>query len=130
MPSERPTRVLLIEDDTALRRGTRQLLERHGHQVVELESGVGAEAAVSRHRIEVVITDLAMPEREGVETLRALKSHYPDLAVIVVTATAFVSIATKLGADRCFSKPVAFAQLNSAVAELAQRNWLSLERRP
>lgn len=121
-----PIRVLLIEDLLAVRRGMRQLLEKHGYVVHELSSGVGAEAAVRQFDIDVVVTDLAMPDRQGVDTIRGIRHEFPELPVIVVTATPFASLAQNLGAYRCFSKPVLFADLSAAIEELYQ-SWRTRE---
>ncbi|HEY4319917.1 MAG TPA: response regulator [Gemmatimonadales bacterium] len=76
--------VLLVEDDDAVRRATRKMLERTGYSVLEAADGKAglAVAAQHRQRIDLVVTDLMMPGMDGHAFAQALQADYPDLQVI------------------------------------------------
>jgi CheY-like chemotaxis protein len=111
-------RVLLIEDVALVRQTTRALIERHGLDVVELCNGVGAEDVVSQQQVDLVLTDLAMPDRDGAQTIRSLRQRYPKLPIVVLTGTALHSMAQQLGADESLNKPASPATLYAVLDEL------------
>lgn len=121
MPEAPNRRVLLIDDVEAVRKSTRMLLEHHGLEVHELSSGLGAEDAVARHRIALVLTDLAMPDRDGAQTVRSLRRRYPDLPIIVLTGTALAGMAEQCGANCALTKPVRAKTLFGALDALLDR---------
>src|SRR5688572_19544518 len=107
MKQSTKTRVLLIDDREDDRNQIKGDLLLNGYDVLELSSGVGAEQLIASEGVGVVITDIAMPDREGVETVRALRNRFPKLPIFVVTRTHFGNVALLLGAIRSFQKPVA-----------------------
>jgi CheY-like chemotaxis protein len=109
---------LLIEDVALVRQTTRALIERHGLDVVELCNGVGAEDVVSQQQVDLVLTDLAMPDRDGAQTIRSLRQRYPKLPIVVLTGTALHSMAQQLGADESLNKPASPATLYAVLDEL------------
>ena len=116
--------ILLIDDDQTLRRALRLSLEKLGHAVVEAREGQAGLAAFKSQPIDLVITDLIMPEMEGVETIRALKKLSPGVPIIAITGGGrgspenYLSIAQQFGAAKVFAKPFEFAALCSAVTML------------
>ena len=71
-------RVLLIEDDASVRRIVRKMLERGRHEVTEAENGRVGLDRLRDSAFDLVITDIVMPEMDGLETLIELRKHYPD----------------------------------------------------
>jgi DNA-binding NarL/FixJ family response regulator len=80
-------RILLVDDQRLLREGLRTLLELHDDLRVVGEAGDGlqAEALIERVHPQVVLMDLRMPRRDGVEATRRIARHWPDVAVLVLT---------------------------------------------
>src|SRR5581483_6883226 len=78
--------ILLVEDKDSLRTMLRHALEAQGHTVVEARDQREAEAALPASRPAVVLSDLRLPEGDGLGVLRAAKEFDPDTPVIVMTA--------------------------------------------
>src|SRR5579862_2914796 len=74
--------ILLVEDDTYLRKMWARLLSQHGLEVVEAENGRAAMEQMLRKPADLVITDMVMPEMDGVETIVALRRGYPGIKII------------------------------------------------
>ena len=115
-------KILLIDDDDQFRKMLRKVLEKEGYAVEEAEDG---EKGIHRYRqapADLVVTDLLMPNMEGIETLRALRASDQKVPVIVVSgggvggAGAYLSAARRLGASSTFTKPFDRVQFLEAVA--------------
>lgn len=79
------TRILVIDDEPQVRAMLRQMLEREGYEVVEAEEG---EEGMRRYReqpVDLVITDILMPQKEGIETIRALRRTNPGVKIIAIS---------------------------------------------
>jgi DNA-binding response OmpR family regulator len=102
----------------------RQVMEWAGHEVVEAADGREGTRLQRQHRADLVITDLIMPEQEGLETITALRRDYPGLKIIAISGggrigpEAYLPAARELGADRVFSKPFDVQELAETVREL------------
>lgn len=116
--------VLIIDDDTSIRRVLRSALERAGHHVEE--AGDGAEG-MQRYRTapaDLVITDLFMPDQDGIETIQQLRDEFPASRILAISGgavggpTGTLTDAMLFGANAALAKPFTIQQLNSAVAEL------------
>ena len=121
-------RILIIDDEDELRSMLRQMLEQAGHEVTEAVNGAEGIKLYEQDRPDLVITDIIMPEKEGVETIIALRRADPDLPIIAISgggrlqATDFLTMARKLGARRTLSKPFRRDQLLEAVDECLAKN--------
>ena len=89
----RGARVLVVDDESAAREGLKKLLEQDGYRVETAESGRHALDVADDLSPDVVITDLKMPEMDGIELLSALSDRDPDLPIIVVPAFGDISSA-------------------------------------
>ncbi|HRC57634.1 MAG TPA: sigma-54 dependent transcriptional regulator, partial [Kofleriaceae bacterium] len=101
------TRILVADDEPNLRRVLVTLLRRDGHEVVQAQNGAEAIAMLGQD-IDVVITDLRMPEADGMEVLRSAARGYPHIPVIMITAYGSVGQAVeaiKAGAFDYIEKP-------------------------
>lgn len=78
-------RVLLIDDEQPVRSALRRLLTHMGHEVVEAENGRMALTLAAREAVDLVITDINMPEADGIEVIMALSERQPELPVIAVS---------------------------------------------
>ena len=103
--------VLLIEDNDLARRAIRVTLERAGCAVTCAEDGRRGLAAFQKSRPDLVITDIIMPEKEGFETIRAMRSVWPDGPIIAISGGGrigdadLLQMARLLGADAALQKP-------------------------
>ena len=117
-------KILVIDDDEQMRVLLRQVMEWAGHEVVEAADGREGTRLQRQHRADLVITDLIMPEQEGLETITALRRDYPGVKIIAISGggrigpEAYLPAARELGADRVFSKPFDVQELAETVREL------------
>lgn len=115
-------RILLIEDDPAVRRTILQILARAGHVVMEAQDGAEGLRVSFAESPDLVITDLMMPGKEGIETIRDLRRAAPTLPILVISgnpeAALYLEIATLLGAQAALAKPFRSAQLLATVERL------------
>jgi len=121
MPLHSPSRfqrILLIDDEPALLKA----LEQSGFRVFTARSGREATAKISEHPVDLLITDLNMPDEDGIEIIRRLRKNHPQLKVIAMSGTFgpnIMTIAQKLGADATLSKPMTAAQLLECIRRLS-----------
>lgn len=116
-------RILLIDDEQMVRKIVRKMLERSSHEVTEAENGRLGLEQLKTGTFDLVITDIIMPEMEGVETLMTIRQQYPDIKVIAMSGGGrtgnidFLSTAEKLGASAILNKPFTLAALASALEQ-------------
>jgi DNA-binding response OmpR family regulator len=114
--------VLLIDDEYPVRDTCRAALEAAGHTVVEAENGKFGDALCRAVPPDLVITDLMMPEKEGIETIIGLRRDFPQLKIIAMSGAlysgAFLAAAAKLGASCTLHKPFTSEQLLAAVNQV------------
>lgn len=116
--------ILVIEDDQPLRRAWRLVLEQAGHTVLEAGDGRKGLETFKAQPIDLVITDLIMPEMEGVETIQELRRLSPQLKIIAITGGGrgspanYLRLAKYSGAALTFAKPIEIETLCGAVAQL------------
>ena len=126
MSAKRTGRVLVVDDEEGIRSFVAESLERDGHDVVTAADGKAALAAAREEPFDVVITDLRMPEVDGMTVVRTLRTEQPDVELVVLTAFGEVATAVeamKLGVLDYLQKPL---QSPRAVRELVMR---ALDRR-
>jgi len=116
------TKILLIEDDEILRPMIASVLRQAGYPVVEAIDGKqGLELTRTVHPV-LVITDLVMPEKEGIETIRELRQIENGPAIIAISGAAaasnYLGLASKLGARRTLMKPFKSEALLQAVNDV------------
>ena len=118
------SRILVIDDDQQVRMLLWEILTDEGHEVVEAINGVEGMRKFHEKPADLVITDLIMPEREGLETITMLRREFPNLAVIAISgggrvgASDYLPIARMLGARKVIAKPFSSAEILQAVQEL------------
>jgi CheY-like chemotaxis protein len=114
--------VLVIDDDPCIREELRDALQAWGYTVVEAENGKEGIKQVETSAPDVVITDIMMPEMDGIEVIRTLRASHPGLRIVALSGgdsqgyMGYLSAAGKLGADEVVSKPVPLAKLRRAIA--------------
>lgn len=119
------TLVLIIEDDLQVRRLLKRALGRAGFETAEAVDGTDAIKNYSKINPDVTITDIIMPNKEGIETIIELRKKFAAKNIIAISGggrtsqDSYLSMAMSLGADKTFSKPLDIQLLISAVRELA-----------
>ena len=104
-------RILVVDDEELARFTIRDILETAGHEVAEAANGKEAIESQTAGPFDLIITDIIMPEKEGVETIIELKRDYPDLKIIAISGGGrtknldFLQLADEFGADKILAKP-------------------------
>ncbi len=118
--------ILVIDDEVQSREMRRELLEHDGHQVETAGDGSEGIELYRRNPADLVITDIIMPKKEGVETILDLRQEFPDVKIIAMSGggtvgpETYLKIATGFGAARVFAKPFKTGELLAAVKELLE----------
>jgi DNA-binding NtrC family response regulator len=123
-------RVLIIDDDAEMVRLVQEEFDREGLEAVPARSGPEGLRVLREHPVEVIVTDLRMPDTDGMEILRAATTAQPGAKVIMITA--FGSIASAIGAMRAgafdyLSKPFEIEELTLVVRKALEDSWLRHE---
>jgi DNA-binding response OmpR family regulator len=119
------TRILVVEDDNAIRRGIVDALRFQGYVVSEASHGDKALAMALEPNYDLLLLDLVLPGKQGLEILKEARSAYPTLSVIILTAkgdeTDRVS-GLKLGADDYVVKPFSVKELLARIEAVLRRS--------
>jgi DNA-binding NtrC family response regulator len=78
-------RIMVVDDDAAIRRSLDSLLSRAGYQVIQAGDGSEAVRLWREHAADLVITDLHMPNKDGIQTIVELLTHTPDIPIIAMS---------------------------------------------
>ena len=104
--------ILVIEDEIEIQRLLSNLLEGEGYQVFEASEGGEGIRLYREKQIDLIITDLLMPGKEGIETIIQLKQDFPDVKIIAISGGSrgldkefYLHLSKKLGALFTFTKP-------------------------
>jgi len=125
-PEERVL-VCVIDDDALVRATICGVLNHAGFATVEASDGDIGLQVVKRSNPAVVVTDILMPNREGIETILLLKAEFPNIGVLAISgsyaseASLYLETAKTLGADDCLAKPFRADELIKRVTSLASR---------
>jgi DNA-binding NtrC family response regulator len=125
-----PIDVLVVDDDAAIRRLLGGILARHQYKVVEAASGAEAMALLQRASFDIVLVDVVLPDRSGLDVLRFVRDSDLDVELIVLTGHADVETAVeamRLGAYDFVTKPWKNAELLQIVAKATEKKKLRRE---
>jgi len=115
------TRILLVDDDDLSRGAVHRMLERAGYSVHSTGQGSQAIVRYKTERADLVITDLIMPETDGLEIIQELRRIDPKVRILAISgggrvdAEEYLSVARKFGASEILSKPFTGPELKQAV---------------
>jgi CheY-like chemotaxis protein len=118
------TSILIIDDDRQVRLMLRRRLMQHGYEIAEASDGNEGVRLYRETPTDLIITDLIMPEKEGIETIIELRRDFPDVKIIAISgggtnnSEQYLNIAKNLGARYTFAKPVEIEELLKAISEI------------
>jgi two-component system, OmpR family, phosphate regulon response regulator PhoB len=122
-PGAAPRTVLVVDDEPMLRNLLSRLLRMEGYEVIEAEDGQTALELVAREKPELVLLDVMLPARDGLDVLGELRQT-TDVPVILVSALAEEAdrvIGLKMGADDYVTKPFSAAELSARIESVLRR---------
>jgi CheY-like chemotaxis protein len=119
--------VLLVEDDGMVRQTIAMLLEKRGFQVVVARDGRAGLAAAEHAQPDIVLTDIIMPELDGIAFMMAVRRAQPAIKIVAMSGggrmgnSDYLSIAAKLGAHATLAKPFSGDDLVAVLSEVQER---------
>lgn len=123
MPTAANKTILVVDDDPQIRKLVATILKREQHGVITAANGSLALEALENHAVDLVITDLIMPEKEGIETIMEIRQKHPEIPIIAMSGggklnpKTYLNIAKNIGAVATMTKPIDTAHLKSMVKE-------------
>lgn len=125
-------RCLVVDDEPRLRQVLVHLMQNDGFSCREAGNGAEALAVLQKESIPLVLSDLRMPQIDGIELLRQTRARYPDTAVVMITAVADVEVAVSclaMGAMDYLTKPFHLEEVRARVSQALEKRRLILENR-
>lgn len=117
--AQQPRTVLVVDDEPAIRALYNEILTDAGFAVIEASEGKAAIRHAEQQIVDLIITDLLMPEFEGIETIRYLRSHFPQVPIVAISGkSVYLEPARLLGATAVLQKPVGADELVTTVRGL------------
>lgn len=116
--------ILIVDDEEQIRRLLRNLLEREGYRISEAGDGVAALKCQREDPADLIITDIYMPEKEGLETIPELRQLSPEVKIIAISGgdktgkTNFLQVAITFGANATLAKPFDLHEVVRIVKDL------------
>ena len=113
-------KILIIDDEAAIRENVCEFLVAGGHSVIEANNGAVGIQQIARNCVDIALVDMVMPCKDGVETIKEIRQMCPDVKIIAMSGRPYkdlyLSIARKMGADAVLAKPFQPAELGDAIA--------------
>jgi DNA-binding response OmpR family regulator len=114
------TRILVIDDEASVRAFIRQTLETEGYEVKEAADGKEGLAALRPYPADLIITDIFMPNKEGIDTIRTVREQFPQTKILAISGGGsrrmeVLSAAVQFGAHHALEKPFTPAELVAAI---------------
>lgn len=117
-------KILIVEDEYHVRTPLKIFLQMKGYEIFEMENGIGVLDLHEKENFDLIICDLVMPEKEGIETIKELKDKHPSVKIITMSGSDIFSpenyllIAKMLGVEIALAKPFGNENLYKAVEAL------------
>jgi CheY-like chemotaxis protein len=113
--------ILVIDDDDQFRKLLRKLLEKEGHTVAEAGNGKEGMRCCRQTSCDLVLTDIVMPDQEGIQTIIELRRQFPGVKIVAMSGggqigpDSYLDLARKLGAQQTLTKPFDLQALRSVL---------------
>src|SRR5512133_4333491 len=121
-------KILVFDDEPSILLMLKKLLEKAGHEVEVALNGKEGMALFEKNKPDLLITDIIMPEKEGLETIYELRRSYPELKIIAISGggrigpDGYLPGAKLMGANAVFTKPLMQKEFMQAVSDLLSQN--------
>ena len=110
--------ILIVDDHDSSREALQEVIEREGHHPIVAKDGSGAIELLTDEPIDIVLTDLRLPDLDGLEILKEVQKEKPDVPVVLITGHGTVDTAVsamKMGAQDYLTKPININEISRAV---------------
>ncbi len=120
------SRILVIDDNTSVREAVCEMLQQAGYETISVENGRSAVQIHRRDPVDLIITDLFMPDTDGLEIIYQFRQEFPEVKIIAVSGggsrglVELLAVAKKMGAQRALMKPFSWEDLSAAIHELLE----------
>jgi YesN/AraC family two-component response regulator len=120
------TKILVVDDQEYVTDGLKIIFELKGYEIITAKNGNEAIQLFNTEKPDILITDIFMPEKDGLETIMQIKLDSPDVKIITMSGGVplgqefFLDVSKKLGAQYTFEKPLDMDRLIEAVEELSK----------
>lgn len=117
-------KIIIVDDEISFTQGLQLVLEHKGYSVDVADNGSSAIKLFKSHTYELVVTDIIMPEMDGIELILKLTKEYPDVKIIAISgggrisASGHLDAAQKIGADEVLAKPFTTKQLLDTIQKV------------
>ena len=117
-------RILVVDDNTSMREAICEMLAEAGHEALGASNGTNAAQIHRATPLDLIITDLFMPDTDGLEIIYQFRREFPTVKIIAMSGGGsrglieLLSVAKKMGAQRTLMKPFEWDELHGAVAEV------------
>ena len=117
-------RILVVDDNASMREAVCEILEQTAHETISAGDGRYAAQTHRSTPVDIVITDLFMPDTDGLEIIYQFRRDFPDVKIIAISGggsrglVELLTVAKNMGAQRALMKPFTWEDLLSAVNEL------------
>lgn len=117
-------KILVIDDETSIAIMLKKMLEKAGHEVEIASNGIEGLIVFEKFNPELLITDIVMPEKEGLELIIELRKKIPELKIIAISGggrfqyEGYLTSAKHLGANMVFQKPLDHKEFINSISEL------------
>jgi DNA-binding response OmpR family regulator len=114
-------KILIAEDEKEIAGGIKSLLSKNGHEVVLAQDGIQAFEYLNTNTVDLIITDIIMPEMDGVELILKIRKKHPKIRIIAISGGGRISAdehlesAFLLGAEKVLKKPFGLHELLNAI---------------
>ena len=120
-------KILIIEDAADFRVSCREMLEGEGYEVIEAANGVEGLGLLENETVDLIITDIVMPEKGGIETIIDIRKNQPDVKIIAISGVVptdsevLLRLAQQYKVSRVIGKPIQFKELFETIDGLLNR---------
>jgi YesN/AraC family two-component response regulator len=127
--------ILIIDDEPQIRSMLKLMLERDGYEVAEAPDGIEGIRVFRQNPAELIITDLIMPNKDGIGLIIDLKKEFPNVKIIAMSGgglnkpEGYLKGAKKLGADCTLTKPIDRDEMLRAIKDVLQSPWSQIDQR-
>jgi CheY-like chemotaxis protein len=119
-------KIVIVEDDQVIRESLKEFLEINGYEVMAIESSIDLLQKISSFKPDILITDIIMPDKDGIEIIIETKKYLPNIRLIAISGGAridsesYLNTAKYLGADATLKKPFSHKELLDCILNLTK----------